>query len=367
MKWTPLILGALVQAGRAAATVFEAEEADPAGFRVELASDFLGTNDGQWLESAAEVRWQDGADEVRLTAEQGWMGFDYQPARGLDFFGYATRIEGDHEGGHMGWRRTWGTWQGHGRVGGYSGFQDYRALWLSEYYFQQYDGFAAYRRPDPAGVDMLVGLGRECGSRRLMLRGDVGLRRDWVAPGYTIGTLGLPIRGREVFDTVTGRIEVEAVPSSVWRLSGELRMQETTSRDIRYGGLWTAAGALAPHFVLHATLGGALEPSNFYAGSAQLGMEVDRDNRWFAGVSGRLYADDGEWNPASPAQRTAPGLQARALEMHLRFVSDRWSWLLAAGPYWTDYGRPVGEQLLLSNLYLDRSWVSCRMAVALNF
>ena len=33
MKWTQLILGTLILSGRAAATVFEAEEAYPAGFR----------------------------------------------------------------------------------------------------------------------------------------------------------------------------------------------------------------------------------------------------------------------------------------------------------------------------------------------
>lgn len=333
----------------------------------ELASDLLRAGDTTWCESSAELRWPVGHDAIRVRYDHVLIQEQYQPDT-ADFFGHPEQLSEQCPGGRATWEHRWdGSWRTTVEAGGHDGFPEYQSLWRAEYFRQQYEGLPNYTRPNPHGLDARLAVEREFTTRRLWLRADLGWRVDTVVPNYEIVDLGSLARGRERFETLSGHVELEGVPTRSLRVAGGLRLQSVTDHEPRGGAHLGVAWVAGDHWVIRTDTAVTLEAPGFHAWSEELGAEWDHDNRWFLGLTGRIYTDNGASSPASGWEQAAPALTTTALELRLRYVGERVSVLAAAGPFRTDHDTPDPALRLFSGLYRDRDWLSARVALSFGF
>jgi hypothetical protein len=96
---------------------------------------------------------------------------------------------------------------------------------------------------------------------------------------------------------------------------------------------------------------------------------VERDwfNRWFLGVFGRYYTDDGLVRDPLILSSASPPLETWQAGVAVRYESERWQAKLAVGPYLTRYESVPPISRHFATLYGDRDWLSVQGAVAFKF
>jgi thiol-disulfide isomerase/thioredoxin len=322
--------------------------------RVSLAFDGALSSDIQLMQESASYRIGSGMWELTLTGGLGTIGADYVPVD-FDFLGKSTRLDELRGFGQLSGRWQWGerlTVVGGGGL--YDGFADYRSVWLSEYYRQQFSTLPGYESPNPSGHNVSGGVRWEYWAAVGFAQLEVGYLADRIAPGYEIDFEGLR-QGRTTLHTTSWRISLENVLHRRLRVLHEFRRIDTSDRDSRLGYQGTANFALGERWVARVQGGLSSEEPQFESWYAGATLEYELAAGWLVSVSARYYEDTGEIENSN-FTNAAPPLEAWQAGLGLRYVGDGWAFKLFAAPYSTRYGAFGIGTAFFANLYRDRGW-----------
>jgi peroxiredoxin len=255
--------------------------------------------------------------------------------------------------------------------GGYSGYMDYRSLWLNEHFRQLYSMRPGYEAADPWGANAAGGLRWEYLPAAGFVQGDLTYQHDVISPGYDVSLATFPLkldRFRSNYETVSGKLSLENVLTRRMRALQELQVTGTTDRQLRYTLQSSLNFAVAEHWVAKLAVTGTEETPRFQAAAVSLTMERDWKETWFVSLMGRGYRDNGEVENALLAENTAsPPLESYQTGLGLRWQGRQNSLKLFAGPCFSRYQQSGPSFDTFPNLYQNRNWVAVQFAFAREF
>jgi hypothetical protein len=162
---------------------------------------------------------------------------DYEPFRPFDrLLGFAQRLHEDRIGGQATLRpKLAESFTLILSGGAYEGFQDYRRVWIDNYYRQQYDNPnfppipPGYTEADPKGWNVAGGFRWEYWPATGFLEARAGYNLDVVAPGYVLDTsrpVDPLVRGQDRLQTPSLKVSFENVLGARWRLLNEVQLSD---------------------------------------------------------------------------------------------------------------------------------------------
>ncbi len=338
--------------------------------RSARAFDYVSWDGGlEWVDSdditLTQFSWvgdfESGKWDSSVSVAYGTYDIDYEPVP-FDFNGESVVLDERIASFQFNTEKqiSEGTWLIMG-AGLYDGFTNYRALWLDEYYRQQYSelfgfpGAENYVEADPKGVNGTAGVRWEYRPGTGIAQFSISRLRDDVSPGYEIDFDGLR-RGELTLATTAASVSTENVITKHLRSYAELRASKTTDRSTRYGGdifLYVAHGE---KWVTRWNLGGSIEDPEFEAYYGGLSLEYKAQDSLFFFVDGRYYNDTGEIENALLFTSAAPGLTSERLGVGMRWIGDVWSARLYFAPLGNEYEPTQENTDFFQNLYSDRDW-----------
>jgi thiol-disulfide isomerase/thioredoxin len=329
----------------------------------------LSTPDIFLTDETLEYRQARPLSEITLSASHGHVGLQYVPESRLE---KDKTVEEDRFGFQaLGRLRAGGPFTVSAGGGGYSGYADYRSLWLNEHFRQLYSARRGYEQANPRGCNASGSVRWEYLPAAGFVQGDLAYQHDVISPGYEVSLATFPVklvRFRDNYDTWSGRLALENVLSQRLRTLQELRITDTTDRQLRFSLQSSANWAIAEHWVTRFVLSGTRESPRFEAGSAELTFGYNWNETWFLSVMGRYYRDNGEVEEALLTENTAaPPLETYQTGLDLRWQGRQSSFKLVAGPYFTRYERTVPASSTFPHLYQNRDWLSVQFAFAHEF
>lgn len=264
-------------------------------------------------------------------------------------------------------------WQGQASY--YDGFQNFRTLWLRTYYQQKGNaaGFESYPKVLPRGYQLGTQLRWEYLPASGYLEASFSYYEDWIAPSATWGQeLEL---GRGVIDSFAYRLASENVLSPRLRSFLEIQMTDTMARENRWGVQGSLNAALSESLVLRTQGGWVTEnPASeaemseefeaFFVGAT---LECNWADAWLVSVFGRYYCDTGEFQNSLPASNASPGLKSYQVGLGTRWVGEKASVKITAGPYFTRYEAADSDAPFFEDLYKSRDWAAVQFALSMRF
>ena len=340
----------------------------------EVTFDGLWSDDVGLTETTLNYRRQKGRGDLKFGVSLATFDLDYRNDPSTDPLGVAQQLSEQRIGFQARYQhRLSERVSASGGGSYYEGFTDYRNLWLSEYYRQQFDFSPNYEKPDPRGWSGFGGARFEYLPATGFVEVEGSYRHDQVAPGQElVFNPGPPPRttletGRTILETVAGRVRFENVLSRRLRSLVDFQIADTTDRELRY----TVQGALnfapAENWVARLNAGYTRETPQLEASWLGASVERDWDSRWFLGVAARYYTDTGYLENSGLISDATPELQTYHAALTLRFQGERVGFRLSAGPYYSRYGASGPGTLPFVYLYQDRDWFQVQAAFTFQF
>lgn len=251
--------------------------------------------------------------------------------------------------------------------GYYEGFQNYRALWLHEYYKQigNLPIFDGYPEIDPRGYQLSTQSRWEYMPASGYLEAGIGFYRDHIAPSAEFERI--TVLGRDRIDSIIYRVATENVLTKRLRSLVELQLTDTTDRQPRWSIQGSLNAALSESWVMRFQAGAATENPSFDSWFTGLTMEHDLNDAWLVSFFGRFYHDTGEIQNSLPSSNAPPGLSSYQLGLGLRWIGEKSSVRVSAGPYWTRYEDANIAAPFFEDIYQNRNWGLFQAAFDLKF
>ncbi len=301
---------------------------------------------------------------------------EYRPNRPIDPFGEETELEDILLEGHMALVAKSSRWEHRATLSGYTGFRSYTALWIDEYYRQQYGNGGlpgvAYEDPDPYGYGLEWSSRLEWKPASAFLTFSAAYLLDRVAPGYEIEDLGSSfelVRGETRLHTWTGAMILESVLNSFSRTRHSIRVTKTTSREVRWSWNGALNLALGNHWIARTEGAFAKEDPRFEAWSVRQALEFELSDGWAVSVTARYYEDTGQIESANLVSSAAPALDTRSIFLTLRQSSPdgESGFSISVGPYLSHYAPTGLGTERFAGLYRDRDWWWGRVAFSKSY
>jgi thiol-disulfide isomerase/thioredoxin len=339
-----------------------------AGVEVLFGDDIVLTD------SLARYKLQTSRFEVDVSLGVKTFSLDYEPFIAFDALGSAQHLRENQYSGGLAVRHKWSdSLTQVTSLGAYDGFTDYRSLWLSGYYRQQFNSFPEYELPDPRGFNAATGWRWEYRPTVGFLDVNFFYANDAIAPGYDLPdstpqnpTPGLE-RGREFLHTYSPSLRFENVLTSRLRLLNEFQLTVTSGRDARYSYRSGLNVALAEKWVLRLSGGYANEDPSLVAWYAGWTVEYSFAPRWVAGLTGRFYRDTGEIENSRLISTAAPALDTYELGLGIRYQGRRSTLKVYAAPHHAYYDRVDIGTAPFTNLYRSRKFGLVQLSWSGNF
>lgn len=257
------------------------------------------------------------------------------------------------------------TWQG--IAGYYEGFQNYRALWIHEYYHQigSLPFFEEYPEISPRGYQIGTQFRFEYLPSSAYLEATFGYYKDWIAPSAEFERETL--LGRSVIDSFSYRLASENILSPRLRSLFEFQLTHTAARQRRYGVQQSINFAISERWVLRSIGGWVSENPGFESYFFGTTAEIGFGENWLLSGFARYYHDTGEIQNSLPATNAPPGLESIFVGLGLRWIGIKSSAGLTIGPYFTRYEKTNIEAPFFEDLYQSRDWMMLQLAYALRF
>lgn len=357
-----------------AATAALAQPNDFPIHRLELDGETTWQSDIFLAESG--IRYEQEWDVVRWDAAFTYDAYalEYEPFRLYDLFGFNQSVHEDRFAGQATVRPRIGERLTLIASGGYyDGFQDYRRVWLANYYRQRYRNplfipNPGYQEPDPKGWNGSAGLRWEYWRDLGFLEGRVAYNVDDIAPGYIDDPRsGLAIPGRDRLYTTSGILSLENIMGPRIRALNELRVSDTTERELRWSWQGSLNFALGERWIFRPLGGYTVEEPAFEAFWVGGALEF-QVTPWLAVIAAAShYEDTGEVLDPSSFSTAAPGLRSQQFTLGFRVTWSRWILKVAGGPYNTDYDPLPANSRAFTNLYRDRNWALAQATLGVTF
>ena len=317
-------------------------------------------------QSSLRYGYRRGDNEWDLSVSYSTIDLDYKPVS-FDFLGSSSDLSEQRYSFQSGYRRRLTDRLTLTSVAGlYDGFTDYRSLWLSEYYAQQFSLLPDYENPDPKGWNASIGIRWEYLPTIGFLDLNIGTMRDNIAPAYDIDQNGL-FRGRETLYSNILSLATENIWTTRIRSKMEFQTTDTTDRDRRFSFKGSINVALGNQWVLRTFAGYTEENPDFEATYFGGTLEYELTPSLFVNLSGRYYEDTGEIENSLLFSSAAPGLEAYQVGLGLHYHRNSSIFKLYAAPYFTSYDAIDFGTLFFQNLYQDRDWGIIQAAYQIQF
>ena len=314
---------------------------------------------GDFFLAESGVRFEQEWSSVRWDAAftHNAYSLEYNPFRTYDFFGFNETLREDRFAGEATVRPKIGehlTFIANGGI--YDGFQNYRRLWLANYYEQQYSHprfpeRPGYEEPDPKGWSVSGGLRWEYLPELGFVEARAGYALDQIAPGFVEEPrTGVVIPGEDKLYTASATLSFENVLASWIRTLNELQISDTTTRDVRWSWQGAVNCALGERWVFRPLGGMTWEEPEFDAFwfGAALEFEVAK---WCALIAAaEYYEDSGEILDPFLFSSAAPPLKTQRFTLGVRFTWSQWMIKISGGPYNTDYEELPANSRAFTNL-----------------
>lgn len=335
----------------------------------ELTSEFLGASDALMTESAIAYSSTGGSLEYGLGISHGFMDLDYQPNQVADLIGSANDISDQRTGTQLNARQSITSSLKLLASGGfYDGFTDYRSLWLDQYYRQQFSQLPGYQTADPQGFNVSTGFRWEYLPAAGFVELTATYQRDVIAPGYDRPLFQELERGRDTLITRSIGLTLENVLTPRLRSLLRYQMTDTTGRSLRQSYSGSLNWALSENWVLRSTLGVTTERDGFRSIGFGESLEYDLGGRWYFGLGGHYYQDNGDVeNSLFVVSTAAPDLETIQATASLKWLGDNTSFRVEAGPYLTKYDAPGTIVAPFANLYSERDFLRVGVAFSRTF
>jgi hypothetical protein len=352
--------------------------AGPAAPRFEADSEFSWSSDILLWESGAHFEQE--APGLRWDVALTYAAYqeDYEPYRPFDrLLGYSQRLREDRFGGQATLRPKVAESLTLILSGGaYEGFQDYRRVWIDNYYRQQYGNPnfptipPGYTEPDPKGWNVAGGVRWEYRPAVGFVELRAGYNMDIVAPGYVLD-ISRPVeplvRGEDRLKTPSLKVSFENVLGSRWRLLNEVQLSKTTERELRVSWQGSLNFAPAERWVLRSYAGYTAEDPKFNAWWLGTTLEFELSSHCTLLTELHYYHDTGEVLDPLVLTSAAPGLDSYSAGFGARLSWSRVTLKLLLGPYFTDYEPVTGSSRVFTNLYKDRNWGLAQAVFSVSF
>lgn len=347
---------------------------DPGTDLAEVPFDALWSDDVALTDSTLSYQRKKGRGDLKLGVSFSTFDVDYRNDPITDPLGVARKLSEQRIGFQARYQHRLAdrvSVTGGGSY--YEGFTDYRNLWLSEYYRQQFDFFPSYEKPDPRGWGGFGGARFEYLPATGFVEFEGSYRHDEVAPGNElVFSPGPPPRtlletGRTTLETRSARVRFENVLSRRLRSLLEFQLADTTGRETRYSLQGALNIALAENWVARLNGGYTRETPQLEASWLGASVEHDWDNRWFLGATARYYTDTGYLENSGLISDATPELQTYHAAMTLRWQGERAGFRLSAGPFLTRYGASSQGTIPFQFLYQDRDWFQVQASLTFKF
>ena len=343
--------------------------ATPLAHGLELGLDGLWSDDILLTDKTAMHVFTRGATEFRTSYSSGSLDLDYDPAEeAFVFWRQPANISEISHTLQEAIRHTFADWPSltlNGAIGGYDGYQDYRSLWLNEFYRQEYPN--GYIEAEPWGVNVGIGLRWEYAPTTGFLQVDYAWQKDEIAPGYEKKPFEPLAKGRDELDTHTASVTLENILTPSFRSQVVGFVTDTTGRELRYGGQASLNWALAESWVLRSTVGYSEEAPEFEAWFVDETLEMDIDEQWYFSLTSRWYTDTGEIDDSLLLSSAAPELETWHIGLGIRWQGANSAVKLFGGPYFTRYGTLGSWAEPFYNLYRGRDWGIVQLAFTHQF
>ncbi|MEO6036032.1 MAG: TlpA disulfide reductase family protein [Verrucomicrobiota bacterium] len=305
-----------------------------------------------------------GGTEWLASYTHNTYGADYEPFKLFDFLGFAERLEESYDGGQLSLRQNLGErFTLSGGAGAYSGFTDFRSLWLANYYEQQFNFVPGYTRPDPHGFNATTGLRWEYQPTTGFIEANFLYASDEIAPGYEFEPmLGRAVHGRDNLHTYAPSLKFENVLTKRLRALHEFQLTLTSDREPRYTYRGSVNVALGERWVWRTTGGYTREDPTLRAWHVGGTLECEVAPRWLVSVSGLYYRDTGEIENSLFISTAAPGLTTWQGGAGVRYAGENSSFSLTVAPSWSSYKPVEVGTRPFTNLYRNRNWISVQAA-----
>ena len=335
----------------------------------DVAFEAMVASDIEITTSALSYGRAKGGTEWNLGYTHNTFGEDYRRFEEFDFLGYDERISESSDSGQVGFRQRLGeSLTLLGSAGIYRGFTDFRSVWFSTYYKQQFTLEPAYQNPDPHGFSGSSGLRWEYLSAAGFLEAGFFYSNDTIAPGYERNPdTGEVEVGRQQLQTYSPSLRFENILTTRIRTLQELQLTLTTGRDPRYSYRGSINVALGEKWVWRTVGGYTREDPTLRAWFAGSTLEYALSDYWLLNVSGLFYHDTGEIENSLFISTAAPGLVTHQAGVGLRYAGEKSSFALSAAPVFSDYEEVQTGTRPFTNLYRDRTWVQVQASWALEF
>jgi len=347
-----------------ATAVLEHATGPPVVRKGSVAFEAMLSSDIQLTTTTFDYGQQQGGTEWNIHYTYSTYGEDYAPFKQFDFLGSAERLDEDYHSGGASVRQKLGdrfTLSGSG--GFYSGFTDFRSLWLANYYKQQFNFVPGYSRPDPQGFNASTGLRWEYQPTTGFIEATFLYANDEIAPGYEFEpTLGQAVHGRDILHTYSPSLKLENVLTTRVRTLNEFQLTLTSDRQPRYAYRGAVNVALGERWVWRVTGGYTQEDPTLRAWHVGATLECEVAPRWLVSVSGLYYRDTGEIENSLFISTAAPGLRTWQGGIGLRYAGVKSSFHIAFAPVWSEYDPVQVGTRPFTNLYRDRTWYSVQAA-----
>lgn len=349
-----------------------AREPSPGAVRrsgeAEMEAEFQVSEDVRLFGSTVGVRERRGDWEGRVQWDGALFDLDFEP--GPEDF---RLTGGERQEGQTGASAELGyrlgpEWHVAVSGGAYAGFANFRSVWLDEYYRQLFETVPGYRTAEPSGHHARARIRRDAVPVLGRVQAGAGYQLDDVSPGYEKPIRQPLIRYEDRLVTWTGHASAEQVIGRGMRWMNQVMLTSTTGRELRVGWESSVNVALAEHWVARGVGVFTAESPGFTAWSVGGNVDWDLEDRWFFGVGGRRYADNGQLDPTQPESAAAPPIDSWQAWMAVRWQGERWMAKLQGGPYLTDHHDVTDAGAgSLARLYRDRTWVSLLLSVGMRF
>ena len=360
-------------AAKAAADKATAEKptGPPVARRVEAGFDALAASDIQVFGGSASYGQKKGGTEWKLSFTHNSIDEDYEPFKRFDFLGFSEKVHADYNGGQASIRqKLTDSLTAQVAGGAYNGFTDFRSLWLSTYYRQQYEQFfpTQYERPEPQGFNAAAGLRWEYQPTAGFAEAGFLYANDQIAPGYERDpNRNNLLVGREILHTYSPTFKFENVLALRVRALNEFQLTITSGREARYAYRGAVNVALGERWVARASGGYTREDPTLRAWFAGATLEFEVAPRWLLHASGRYYHDTGEIENSLLISSAAPGLATWQAGGGLRYAGERMSFSVSVAPVFASYQTVDIGTRPFTNLYQDRTWISAQVAWTIEF
>jgi len=349
--------------------IIEKPSGPPVTRQADLAFEAMLSSDIDVTSTAITYGQTHGGTQWKLNYTHNTYVEDYEPYEPFDFLGYPERLREHYDGGAGSVRQALGrgmTWLV--GAGGYTGFTDYRSVWLANYYKQQFSFVPGYEDPDPYGYNASTSLRWEYLPATAFVEASFLYAYDQIAPGYEFDPFaGVLVHDNDQLDTWAPALRFENIVGRRIRLLNEVQLTSTTGRQNRYAYRGAVNVALGERWVWRTVGGYTWEDPALRACYAGTTLEFELANHWLLNASGLYYEDTGEIENSTFLSTAAPGLKTWQAGLGLRYVGRVSTVSLSVAPIFADYA-PVGVGTRpFTNLYQDRTWLSIQAAWTMIF